>query len=270
MAILYLTMPVPTDLVCEVQMVHAVASQINTINCQGASMKVCVAGCSYSDYLPDNQVVYGELLARKLGAEYLHEGAGAGSNFRIWRRVIELIMDQTITANDLVIIQYTGIERREFWSATPVVSSTSRINTREPCDGGAIIRYKNWAHTWQLCPNDRQLFENYEQYHSNTVYSRQLFDVNHFQFQHTLRAMNIPTVFLLSRHTPDEHLDLITPHDALAYRPPVDWVNDPKTWYAPTDSSHLNDQAHAELAEQLADHVGRSLTLVVPVGTTLN
>jgi hypothetical protein len=220
-------------------------------------MKICVAGCSYSDYLPDNRVVYGELLAKKLGAEYLHEGAGAGSNFRIWRRVIELIMSNTLTPNDLLIVQYTGIERREFWSATPPKEPiNTRINNREPYDGGSIIRYKNWAHTWQEdYPNDQLLFEHYELHHSSTAYSRRLFDVNHFQFQHTLRAMNIPTVFLLSQHTPDGHVDLISPHKEIAYRPDVEWVNDPKNWYAPTDNSHLNDAAHAQLADQLYTHV---------------
>jgi len=239
-----------------------VNDQINILlNCLGMNMKVCVAGCSYSDYLPDNRVVYGELLARKLGGKYLHEGAGAGSNFRIWRRTIELIMNQTLTPNDLLIVQYTGIERREFWSVTPPKNPINdRLRDREPCDGGSIIRYKNWAHTWQSSSEDRLFFEHYELYHSNTEYSRRLFDVNHFQFQHTLRAMQIPTVFLLSQHTPDGDVDLMSPHDAVAYRPDRDWVNDPKNWYAPDDNSHLNDQAHAELADQLAEHVGRFWT----------
>jgi hypothetical protein len=222
-------------------------------------MKVCVAGCSYSDYLPYNQVVYGELLAGKLGAEYLHEGAGAGSNFRIWRRVVELIMDNTLTPDDLLVVQYTGLERREFWSSTPSKPPTGpdwRINTREPFDGGAIVRYKNWAHTWNgQFPHDHLLFKHYELHHSSTAYSRRLFDVNHYQFQHTLRAMNIPTVFLLSQHTPDGHLDMISPHKEVAYRPHVDWINNTKNWYAPDDNAHLNDRAHAQLADQLADHV---------------
>lgn len=67
--------------------------------------------------------------------------------------------------------------------------------------------------------------------------------------------MNISTVFLLSQHTPDGHLDLISPHDSKAYRPHVDWINNTKNWYAKDDNAHLNDRAHAQLADQLADHV---------------
>ena len=50
-------------------------------------MKLCVAGCSFSDYTKVDKV-WGEYLAEKLDVDYLHEGAGCGSNWRIWRQKI--------------------------------------------------------------------------------------------------------------------------------------------------------------------------------------
>jgi hypothetical protein len=46
-------------------------------------MKLCVAGCSFSDYAGDVANVYGAILAEKLNVDYIHHGAGSGSNYRI-------------------------------------------------------------------------------------------------------------------------------------------------------------------------------------------
>ena len=77
--------------------------------------KICVAGCSFSDYTKVDKV-YGEYLAEKLGYDYLHEGAGCGSNWRIWRQVYKNIRDHHLTSNDILIVQYTITERQEFYS----------------------------------------------------------------------------------------------------------------------------------------------------------
>ena len=104
-------------------------------------MKVIVAGCSFSDYMEDNSYVYGDRLAMMLGATYIHEGAGAGSNWRIWRRITKMVLDDFLMPNDIVIIQYTGLERTEFWSDSQpnkwhnVPERKNTITVREPyCD----------------------------------------------------------------------------------------------------------------------------------------
>ena len=51
-------------------------------------MKIAVAGCSVSDYTGEGvERVYGEILAESLNVEYIHEGAGIGSNYRMWRKI---------------------------------------------------------------------------------------------------------------------------------------------------------------------------------------
>ena len=78
-------------------------------------MKLFVGGCSVSDYSQVNYV-YGELLAKKIDCEYIHEASSCGSNWRIWRKIINHIMSGNLTSNDLLIIQYTTLERKEFWT----------------------------------------------------------------------------------------------------------------------------------------------------------
>ena len=45
--------------------------------------KVFVFGCSFSDYMRDITSVYGQIVADKLNAEYIHNGCGCGSNGRM-------------------------------------------------------------------------------------------------------------------------------------------------------------------------------------------
>jgi hypothetical protein len=116
-------------------------------------MKLYVFGCSYSDFLPLNQTTWGHELARNLNCELVHEGRGAGSNWRMWRRCMHYLLQGEISQQDLVIIQYTGVERREFWSSHCAESSTDqqRLDTtgiinRERAYDGNLIRFK--AYSW--------------------------------------------------------------------------------------------------------------------------
>jgi hypothetical protein len=76
--------------------------------------KLIVAGCSVSDYT-NVKKVWGEYLAEQLNYEYVHEAAGCGSNYRMWRVLTTHILNGNITANDTVVVQYTTLERNEFW-----------------------------------------------------------------------------------------------------------------------------------------------------------
>ena len=71
-------------------------------------MKVIVGGCSVSDYTgAEVDRVYGEILSERLNAEYIHHGSGCGSNYRMWRKITNLIMNGEISDKDLIIMQYT-------------------------------------------------------------------------------------------------------------------------------------------------------------------
>ena len=82
-------------------------------------MKLIVAGCSVSDYTRVD-TVYGKILADSIGYDYVHHGAGCGSNYRIWKKLTQMLMSGDLTDCDIVLVQYTQIDRREFWSDTIV------------------------------------------------------------------------------------------------------------------------------------------------------
>ena len=66
-------------------------------------MKVVVGGCSVSDYTGlGTKQTYGEILAQNIDAEYIHHGAGMGSNYRIWRNITNLVMNNEITEDFLI------------------------------------------------------------------------------------------------------------------------------------------------------------------------
>jgi enterochelin esterase-like enzyme len=91
-------------------------------------MKVIVGGCSVSDYTgPEVKKVYGEILANNINAEYIHHGAGCGSNYRIWRTITRMVMNNEIDKDDIVFIQYTDVSRQEYWSSY-ILSEDNRFD----------------------------------------------------------------------------------------------------------------------------------------------
>lgn len=184
-------------------------------------MKVIVGGCSISDSFawdPGNGAVYGQILANRLGANYVHHAATAGSNNRIWRKVTQMVMNneitdihrmppvnEVITKNDIVIIQYTNLSRQEYFSLN--VPKASRI----PYDGsesydrddGNIIRFKLDSHN---IPNknkyEKKFFELKEKYFTSNKFDEERFEYNHYLFHNLMMSKGIKVVYLVSPNRP--------------------------------------------------------------------
>lgn len=209
--------------------------------------------------LPD---VYGSLLARQLGLEYVHEGAGGGSNLRIWRRLYQH-MTTDIAPKDIVIVQYTTQERCEFYSARPALSGYNRPLEPleqppfdEPFHDGCVLRYKYGAGSWQNTDHDRQFFREYERRHVSPAWAEQQFAVNHWLLQGRLIQTDQRVIFLKNRMCP--RFDLETPLDRYSYTEPWDLLQQPQHRYQPDDTAHMNLAGHQVLARLLESHV-RSL-----------
>ena len=156
-------------------------------------MKVVVAGCSFSDYTGKEVTkVYGEILANSLNAEYIHEGAGAGSNYRMWRKVTNLVMDDKITSTDLVIMQYTEVTRQEYWHAiretrdNNIYIGPNRQQIREPAYGGDIIRWKMDIADYGHFSSQRKFFQLKENYFTSSEFDDERFKYNHYLFHLSL------------------------------------------------------------------------------------
>ena len=226
-------------------------------------MKVIVGGCSVSDYSGTGvDRVYGEILANNINAEYVHHGAGCGSNYRIWRNITRMVMNNEITKDDIVLIQYTNPSREEYWSAV-VLSEENRfddhkkIELREQKYNGDIIRWKPGAYNWHKT-NDFEytFFKLKEEHFTSTEFDEERFEYNHFLFHNLMVSKNIKVAYIV----PDgvmavynkDNLHLFNKNgeihitDDMTFLYPGEYLEDP---------GHFNQKGHKYVATVLEDFI---------------
>jgi|DEB19_MinimDraft_2_1074335.scaffolds.fasta_scaffold00172_3 hypothetical protein len=220
--------------------------------------KLFVAGCSFSDFTKVEKV-YGQFLSEKLNYEYVHEGAGCGSNWRIWRQITKHIMSGNLTSNDLLIVQYSGREREEFWSALEQPSYSFRPNTVDHLTiidkytDGNIIRYKANSHTWQNNKEERDLFELYEKYFVNIDFENERFTTQNYMFQTLLLSKHIPVIFVRSHRIPPlVDADIFTEYMPYVFDEPYKLK---QYNLEPNDYGHMNQAGHQVFADWLFEHI---------------
>lgn len=224
--------------------------------------KLFVAGCSLSDYTRVDKV-YGEVLAKKLGYDYVHEGAGCGSNHRIWRVITNHVMSGSLTSDDLLVVQYTGRERDEFWSCFDQPEAVFRPHTvnnlciidRMPLSG-SIIRYKASASQWQNIEEERVFFNMYEKYFLNVEFERERFRTGNFMFQHMLLRNNIKTIFVRSRRSPPlSDSDMLPEFISYLFTEPEENIS--MYDLATDDVGHMSQSGHEVFAQWLFEFINR-------------
>jgi len=216
--------------------------------------KLCVAGCSVSDYT-DVDRPYGKILAESLDFEYIHEGAGAGSNYRIWRKITDHVLKGNLTENDLLIIQYTEIIRTEFWSALPPPSGPDTSPLGELYyNSGRIIRWKPFASTWQPNKEEVTFFEEYEKYFVSIDFARENFRVNNYNFQQMLKNHNINTIFFTTTRTMHTDQNYIIDR-YLPYEYKDDTAGDKSMNLRDGDTCHFSQHGHNIIANNIKEHI---------------
>ena len=230
--------------------------------------KLIVAGCSFSDDIETengkytNQTCWGKELAQLLGREYVHQGAGCGSNYRMWRVITTGILEGSITNKDLVCVQYTNNDRKEFWSDTEHKEDPKKSSYERWHKGGSLIRFKDGAWTWHgQYPNERKFFFQYETHFCEPTYNDHMFRVYNQMFQCLLKEYCIPTIFCYTRYKYFNNLiPLIDPFKAWAFRENGDNIKNQDFWLSHDDGEHLNDLGHKDFALQMYNHL-QPLTL---------
>ena len=161
-------------------------------------MKLIVGGCSVSDRTEVDEC-YGEILARDIGVDYIHYGAGCGSNYRMWRKITKDIIDGNITKGDIVIIQYTQPWRDEYWSCYYKKENRfdryGNIEYRDKYGTGDIIRWKPMMKGED--DNEYKFFELKEKFFTNIEYDLERFECNHFLFHTTLINKGINVIYFV-------------------------------------------------------------------------
>ena len=224
--------------------------------------KLFVAGCSFSDYTGVDRV-YGEFLAEKLGYDYVHEGAGCGSNWRIWRVITNHVLSGNLTPDDLLVVQYTSRDRGEFWTSFPQPDKAFKPHTKNHLsiidkfrDGGHVIRFKAEAKQWQQNPEECDFFRVYEKYFVSTQFEQERFRIHNFMFQHMLLSNKIRTIFVRSSRLPKVQDKELLP-EFLAHSMTTPMPESPDHNLTPSDTSHLSQFGHEVFAGWLYEHINK-------------
>lgn len=170
-------------------------------------MKVIVGGCSVSDFFandPETDSVYGQILATRLGADYVHHAASAGSNYRIWRKITQMAMNNEITKDDIVVMQYTELTRQEFWSASDQREGQDwKDKYNKDSNGGNIVRYKNNTSIFNgRSSEEKKFFELKEKYFTSIKFDEERFEYHHYLFHNLMMSKDINVAYLVSPNRP--------------------------------------------------------------------
>ncbi len=220
-------------------------------------MKVVVGGCSMSDYTGlGTKQTYGEILAQNIDAEYIHHGAGMGSNYRIWRNITNLVMNNEITEDDLILIQYTQPSRQEFWSGLIEDDDNKRFmgpnkqETRELKYNGDIVRWKSNMNLYGMNNLEKKFFKLKEEYFTSTEFDLERFEYNHYLFHNTIVSKNIKIAYIVMDCGIAKFIDRFNKNEEIHI------PEDMSTKIYPTskdihlldDGCHLNQLGHIHLA----------------------
>jgi hypothetical protein len=213
--------------------------------------KLVVAGCSVSDWTQVDKV-WGEYVAKHLGLEYMHLAAGCGSNYRMWRLLTTHIRNGTITSDDTVLVQYTTLERTEFWSAQIDAHwQVPNAHLRDSYTEGSIIKFKTDSHKWSA-GIERKFMKMYERF-IGMEFEREKFINNHIAFQCLAKEYNIHNLYFVKvgkygYNGEDVHPTISKYKDNfLNYND----IFDNKKWHLKGDPFHLSATGHTILADRV-------------------
>jgi hypothetical protein len=227
-------------------------------------MKIFVGGCSFSatsDSHDGRGDLYGDFLAKSIGATFIDASVGCGSNKRIWRKITKYIMDGELTSDDILIMQYTDKSRTEFFSnyklqnVKPEMINIPVANSEEYYDG-RILKFK--FHITNDQPNwtkqERNFLQLYEDYFIGREYIDEEFKYTNYMFQSMLKNYNIKVVFLKTIYFQDTNT--LLPE----FQPNIlDVSNITKDFPIHRsngiDELHLSQKGHFYLAELLENHI---------------
>ena len=223
--------------------------------------KLIVAGCSFSDYAEVSKN-YSDFLSNSLELQNVHGyTSGAGSNQRIWRKILSGVRNKQIKSDTLVVIQYTDIIRKEFWTKNYKESfctskSPKSSKMREDYkDGGQIIKFKMGSHEWQDFPQEKHLMSLLENNFTSLRFDQENFKNAHFSLCNTLERYKIPTIFLGTGYIDNELIRTSRNKYLFNYNLPKSFPKGESLKYCltPNDCAHLSHTGHQKVAERIED-----------------
>lgn len=227
--------------------------------------KIFIAGCSFSDW-SQVEYNYGEYLGQALKVPTKFYTSGCGSNYRMWRKLVPAVTSGEITEKDLLLVQYTSVERREFWTSFKSPNAADYGNNGHPVKGssmreeygeGEVVKYKVHAHQWQSIPEEENFFRTYEDNFLYIPFEIELFNTYHTMFTGLLNQYKIPTVFLHTNYACDITLsNLTSPYQHYLN---IKHLQVPELCFEKDTCSHLTAEGHQKLADILQEYIKTNL-----------
>lgn len=214
-------------------------------------VKIAVGGCSFSSAFDiEYHLSWPALVAAQLKCELIDEAAVAGSNYRIWRKIVNHIHTGNITNRDIVIIQYTEPHRTELYSPVqrnanhPSVNSNDQHAQAEPYSDnyGYIVKNK-----WGLEQNgvgDEKRIGLLTRKFSHDDFDLEQFRVQHLMFEGYLKSLDFKHVYFLRGGNYSPELSDITHY-------PIIDCTDTLQHHLPDDTWHMNTQGHQVVAKRV-------------------
>ena len=218
-----------------------------------------VGGCSYSSYT-ELDLNYGTYLSDMFGFKNIDGyNAGCGSNHRIWRKIVTDLRNHKITPSDLLVIQYTTKERREFWSRH---HNDTNFNVGHPIKGtpmredyhyGQLIKFKFNMVGEGMPREEKELFQLWEKNFICGEYESEIFDNTHFMLVKTLDSLGINAIFLGTQYQHDIDLWGSKFCSYISIREDID--GDLDYCLNGDDCYHLSEKGHYRVAQILGEHI---------------
>lgn len=207
-------------------------------------MNLAVGGCSFSDYRYDIYP-YGRQVADHFGWDYFHAAACAGSNQRIWRVLTRAIIDKELQQGDLILLQYTILDRREVWSPDTTRHNSPYEELDDYWDNGKLFRLT--AHSVEYSANihERQLSNLHNRF-SDYDYNKEIFETQHAAFAALCELNGITVLNINSQYDADHRIPGVNLSDIL---------NDV---LLRMDSGHMNQIGHSKAASRIIKHLSQA------------
>lgn len=207
-------------------------------------VKIAVGGCSFSDFRY-NLTPWGKIVADHFAIDYIHEAACAGSNQRIWRKLTAHIINENLNEGDIVIVQYTLIDRKESW--TPELHTNYELECiSEPYDSGTLVRLTPHFEQFAISKQERHLAHVHNFFNNHNLNLEQ-FWTQHYGFSALCKSKGI---ILRHLNTVYDNDNRVADIDGTALLKNPDHC---------LDASHLNQLGHNRTAQLVIHHLGPTI-----------
>ena len=211
-------------------------------------MKLIVGGCSFSSSVNIQlEESWPALVAKQLNCDLLDEAAIAGSNYRIWRKIVNYIVQGDVTKDDILIIQYTEAHRTELYS--PIIRTlehNDQHSPAEPYHDGFIVKNKWGLETTGI--GDERKIGLLTRKFSCDEFDYERFRIEHIMFQGYLKSLDFERVYFLRGGNYSLNLTDITQY-------PIIDCSDTLEHHLPNDTHHMNARGHEIAAKRVLNSI---------------